>query len=203
MGTEGWGSPARAKAFPGLCVCICPHKRGAWPWRQHAGEVKPQEGHPGGAGGWQGPSGEASGTCFRGGAPRDFRRALMGGGGQQEAPNAGDPTPEPQLWGAWRPQRCRPSTFAVTAARPPAFPSGGQRCLWSLGMTRTVEADYYEIDNSTPPSYGSRRGHILELVGKCWPGFLLGEGPDSRSQMCSSARPCPPGGGGDVCSRVP
>lgn len=142
--TWGQGSPARAKGFTRLCVCICPHKRGARPWRLHAGEVKPQEGHPGGVGGWQGPSGEASGNCFRGGAPRteqrDFRRVLMGGGGQQEASNAGDPTPpEPQLWGARRPQRCRPSTFAVTAARPPAFPSGGQRCLWSLGMTWTVE----------------------------------------------------------------
>ncbi|KAB0404185.1 hypothetical protein E2I00_003886, partial [Balaenoptera physalus] len=117
---------------------------GAWPWRPHAGEVKPQEGHPGGAGGWQGPSGEASGTCFRGGAPRtgrrDFRRALMGRGGQQEAPNAGDPTPEPQLWGAWRPQRCRPSTFAVTAARPPAFPSGGV-----VGLSRTGDAVLQEM----------------------------------------------------------
>lgn len=29
--TWGQGSPARAKGFPRLCVCICPHKRGARP----------------------------------------------------------------------------------------------------------------------------------------------------------------------------
>lgn len=55
-----------------------------------------------------------------------------------------------------------------------------------------MEGDDYGTDSSTPPSYGSRRGHLLEPVGKCWAGFLLGEGPDSRSQMCSFAPALPP-----------